>query len=48
VNRDGRRDLVCHFTTGLTGLLPGDTAAVLKARTISDLAIQGTDAVVLR
>jgi hypothetical protein len=33
VNGDGLLDLVCHFTTELTGFRPGDTQGILKAYT---------------
>jgi len=43
VNGDGLPDLVCHFNTPLTGFRPGDTAGVLRGKTLGGLSIQGTD-----
>jgi hypothetical protein len=45
VNRDGRRDLVCHFNTRKTGLKASDTQAVLKGRTVRNGLIEGSDEV---
>ena len=45
VNSDGLLDLVCHFTTTLTGLGLGDTEGVLKGETWSGMNIHGTDSV---
>jgi len=45
VNADGILDLVCHFTTRTTGFLPGDTAGVLKGKTVTGAAILGTDSI---
>ncbi|HXJ43438.1 MAG TPA: hypothetical protein VNH18_29420 [Bryobacteraceae bacterium] len=41
VNHDGLLDLVCHFDTDRTGFQSGDTRAVLKARTLDGIAIEG-------
>lgn len=40
VNKDGRRDLVCRFSTRTAGFQSGDTQATLKGKT---LGIDGTD-----
>jgi len=45
VNGDGLPDLVCHFSTAMTALQPGDTGAVLKGETLDGLPILGKDAV---
>ena len=47
VNGDGLLDLVCHFTTGLTGFQKGDTQGILKAYTtdLSPVFILGRDSV---
>ena len=45
VNADGRLDLVCHFTTQLTGFLSDDTEGVLKGKTVGEMPIEGRDAV---
>ena len=45
VNADGRADLVCHFTTKLTGFQPADTAGILKGLTLEGTAFTGTDSV---
>ena len=45
VNGDGRLDLVCHFTTSLTGFQSGDTEGVLKGKTMGGTLIEGRDAV---
>jgi hypothetical protein len=48
VNADGMADLVCHFTTNLTGFQSsGSTNATLKGKTITGIPIQGTDTVVI-
>lgn len=47
VNGDGLPDLVCHFTTNLTGFQPGDTVATLKGATKSGRRVKGTDNVVI-
>jgi hypothetical protein len=43
VNADGRADLVCHFTTRLTGFQPGDTSGILKGLTLEGTAFTGSD-----
>jgi hypothetical protein len=45
VNADGLLDLVCHFTIQQTGFQPGNTAGVLKGKTIDGTPIEGTDSV---
>jgi hypothetical protein len=45
VDRDGRRDVVCHFTTAATGFQPGDVQGVLTGKTVGGTAIRGTDSV---
>lgn len=45
VNADGRADLVCHFTTRLTGFQPADTEGILKGVTLEAAAFTGTDSV---
>lgn len=40
VNGDGRRDLVCHFSTQKTGLRIGDTEAVLNGKTRTGTAFE--------
>jgi hypothetical protein len=45
VNFDGLLDQVCHFTSQLTGFLPGDTVGVLKGKTATSISIIGTDSV---
>lgn len=47
VNGDGLPDIVCHFTTDLTGFQPGDSVATLRGATTSGQRIQGTDTVVI-
>ncbi len=45
VNRDGLRDLVCHFKTKLTGFKFGDTEGILKGLTLGGVPIEGRDVV---
>ncbi len=45
VNNDGLSDLVCHFTTQLTGFKSGDAVGILKGRTTDDAAFEGSDSV---
>jgi hypothetical protein len=45
VNKDGRPDLVCHFTTQASGFQSGDTSGVLKGTTLSGNPLTGTDSV---
>jgi hypothetical protein len=45
VNGDGLPDLVCHFTTQLTGFRAGDIAGVLKGQTVDNILIRGADSV---
>ena len=44
-NGDGFLDLVCHFNTQQTGFQSGDTAGVLKGKTVGGVPIIGTDSV---
>jgi hypothetical protein len=46
VNGDGRLDLVCHFTTQLTGFQAGDKEGKLRGTTVSQVPIQGSDVIV--
>jgi hypothetical protein len=46
VNADGLIDLVCHFSTELTGIKAGDTLGVLKAKTIQGLPLVAQEAIV--
>ena len=45
VNRDGRPDLVCHFSTQASGFQSGDTSGVLKGTTLTGNPLSGTDSV---
>ncbi|MGE5323802.1 MAG: lactonase family protein [Actinomycetota bacterium] len=45
VNGDGLPDLVCHFFTRRTGFSNGSTSAMLKGKTVSGAAIQGSEAI---
>jgi hypothetical protein len=45
VNGDGRKDLVCQFEILETGLICGDTSAVLTAYTREGVPVKGTDSV---
>jgi len=45
VNGDGLPDLVCHFSTSLTGFRVGDTVGFLKGLTAEGVPIEGSDAV---
>jgi photosystem II stability/assembly factor-like uncharacterized protein len=45
VNADGRADLVCHFTTRLTGFQSGDTSGILNGLTLEGTAFTGSDSV---
>ncbi len=45
VNGDGLLDRVCHFKTQSAGFQSGDTAGVLKGRTLTGIPISGTDSV---
>jgi hypothetical protein len=45
VNGDGLPDVVCHFTTALTGFGPDDSTAVLKARTTDGFIVKGSDVI---
>ena len=45
VNGDGLPDLVCHFFNRLSGFTSASTNAVLKGKTVSGVAIQGSEAI---
>ena len=45
INGDGLQDLVCHFTTGLTGFESGDSVGLLKGKTTDGTPIQGNTSV---
>jgi hypothetical protein len=45
VDRDGRADTVVRFETQDTGIMCGDTSAVLTAQTASGLSISGSNSV---
>jgi hypothetical protein len=45
VNGDGLLDLVCHFTTQLTGFQAGDGVGILKGQTVDNFLIKGADSV---
>lgn len=46
VNGDGLPDLVCHFFTPRTGFTSASTIGVLKGKTVSGAAIQGSEAII--
>jgi hypothetical protein len=48
VNRDGLKDIVCFFRTGLTDFEVGDTQGVLKGLTQDGSEFQGDDAVLVK
>lgn len=45
VNKDGLLDLVCHVVTAQFLIEPGDSVAVLEAKTLSGQAIRGEDSI---
>jgi beta propeller repeat protein len=45
VNGDGLPDLICHFSTQLTGFQPSDSVGTLKAVTVTGKPVKGTDSV---
>jgi len=45
VNNDGLADLVCQFNTEQTGLVSGDGTPILKGKTVTGKAIQGSEAI---
>lgn len=47
VNKDGRLDLVCHFTTRLTKFNVGDTIGILRGKLVDGKPIEGQDSVVV-
>lgn len=44
VNRDGRRDLVCHFENQLAGFEPSDEQGIVRGRTAEGAQFEGTGA----
>ncbi len=48
VDRDGDDDLILHFKISETGIVCGDTEAMLTGETFSGVAIEGTDALITR
>jgi hypothetical protein len=46
VNGDGLIDLICHFSTELTGFKSGDALGVLKAKTVNGLPLVAQEAIV--
>jgi 6-phosphogluconolactonase (cycloisomerase 2 family) len=45
VNNDGLADLVCQFNTQQTGLVPGDSLALLKGKTVTGKSLLGGEAI---
>ncbi len=45
VNGDGLPDLLCHFSATAAAFQPGDTAGILKGRTIDGMPILSSDTV---
>ena len=45
VNSDGLTDLVCHVETAQFAIQPGDSVAVLEAKTLGGQAIRGEDVI---
>lgn len=45
VNEDGRMDLVCHVVTAQFIIEPGDSVAVLEAKTFNGQPIRGEDSI---
>jgi len=45
VNSDGLTDLLCHVETTQLAIQPGESAAVLEARTFTGEAVRGEDTV---
>lgn len=45
VNSDGLLDIVCHFNTQDADFEEGDTAGILKGRTVDGVPIEGRDSV---
>jgi len=46
VDGDGDTDLILHFNTQGTGVVCGDTSAVLMGKTLSGQSITGSDSLV--
>lgn len=45
VNGDGLTDLVCHFSTPLTGFVVGDIEGILRGQTTGGIYVEGRDSV---
>ncbi len=45
VNGDGLLDLVCHFNSQQTGLVAGDTLAILEGTTVAGIKLTGSEAI---
>jgi hypothetical protein len=48
INGDGRGDLICYFRLSLTGIVAGDTQAILKGQTLNGTAFEGMDSIIVR
>lgn len=48
VNGDGRGDLICYFHFSATGIVLGDTQAMLRGQTLNGTAFEGTDSIIVR
>lgn len=48
VNSDGRGDLICYFRLSLTGIVLGDTQAILRGQTLNGTAFEGMDSIIVR
>ncbi len=45
INGDGLKDLICHFTTKLTGFQVGDVEGILKGKTVTGINFMASDSV---
>ena len=45
VNHDGRKDVVCHFSTKLAGFKCGDTQGIMNGNTTDGIPLEGKDSV---
>ena len=45
INRDGLKDLLCHFYTQNADFQCGDTEGILKGKTVQGIPIKGSDSV---
>lgn len=45
VNEDGLPDLLCHVVTAQFLIEPGDSVAVLEAKTVGGQAVRGEDSI---